>query len=507
MNLISIAIRRPTAVAMFVLAVLFTGLASLSRLPLELTPEVSFPKLSVVTYWPDTSPEIVEAFVTSPIEAAANTVSHVRKVSSVSEEGKSTVNVEFARGTDMDFAALELSEKLSLLKDELPYGVQPPKIQKYIPEEFQTGRFLSYHLTGNFTLPAIRRFALERLRPPLLAVEGVADVQVLGGQDPELQIEIDPEKIKTFNLTEAQVHAALQDLNLRMTAGKIYQGNFKYDLIIDEPLTNLEQIRNTVIASNNGSVIRMHDVAQVKVGYGQPRSYFRIDGNPAVVINIEKEVGTNTIKVADQVFARLAELKKHFPPTMKLIKERDQSEEIRRELKNLSSRAAFCIAIIFLVLLLFLRNFRSPLIILATIFFSVLLTFNFFYFASLGLNLLTLAGLALGFGMLVDNSIVVLDNIFRQRSQGLHILEAAEKGTREMALPMVASTLTTVAAFIPFLYLTGELRIYYLPFAMAVGFSLLASLLVAFTFTPSLTARMMDGRWVMDNGRRMMEDG
>ncbi|MFQ5751736.1 MAG: efflux RND transporter permease subunit, partial [bacterium] len=494
MNLITLAINRPTAVAMVALAVFFTGLVALSRLPLDLTPDVSFPKLSVVTNWPDTSPETIEAFVTSPIEAAANTVANIKKVDSISEEGRSRVNLEFNRGTNMDFAALELSEKISILREALPYGVLPPRIQKYVPQEFQTGRFLSYHLTGNLTLPEIRRFAIEHLRGPLLAIEGVADVQVLGGQDEEIQIEIDANKLRAYNLSEQKVTAVLRDLNTRLAAGKIYQGTFKYDLIIDDPLTDARDIEKMILAANNGSIVRIRDIATVSSGYEESRRLIRIDGNPAIVLNIEKEVGTNTIKVADRIFTRLTKLQKSFPASLRLIKEKDQSEKIRKELANLGSRAAFCIAVIFLVLLLFLRNWWSPVIILATIFFSVLLTINLFYFMDIGLNLLTLAGLALGFGMMVDNSIVVLDNIHRHRQRGVALLDAARQGTREVALPIVASTLTTVAAFIPFLYLTGELRVYYFPFALAVGLSLLASLLVAFTFTPSLAVRMMGWR-------------
>lgn len=510
-NLIALAIRRPTAVAMFFLAILFTGIASLSRLPLDLTPELSFPKLSVVTYWPNTSPETIEALVTSPIEAAANTVAHVKKIDSISEEGQSTVNIEFARGADMDFAALELSEKLSLLKEDLPFGVQPPQIQKYVPKEFQSGGFLSYHLVGPMSLLEIRRFALERLRGPLFAVEGVADVQVLGGQDSQLQIELDPAKLRALDLSEQAVAAALRDVNVRATAGRIYQGSTKYDLIIDNPLNRIDEISEMIVSANHGAVVRLRDVGRVYSGYSEPRNLTRIDGQPAIVINIEKEAGANTIVVADRIFARLAELQKKFPPSVRLIKERDQSERIRSELTNLASRSLFCIAVIFLVLLAFLRNVIRPLVILATIFFSVLLTINFFYFAGIGLNLLTLAGLALGFGMMVDNSIVVFENISRYHDRGAGVSAAAEQGARDVALPIIASTLTTVAVFIPFLYMTGELRIYYLPFTIAIGLALLASLLVAFTFTPSLAAVVMKRielrRSKIEDGGLKLEDG
>lgn len=494
MNLISTFLKRPTAVAMFVLAILITGLASIGQLPLELTPDVSFQRLSVNTSWYDASPEIVEAFVTSPIEAVANTVSKVRKVDSISEEGNSAVNIEFNRGTNMDFATLELSEKLSMIHEDLPYGVRQPRIQAYIPREFQSGVFLSYHLTGDFSLHDVRRYALEHLKRPLLGIEGVVDVFVRGGQDPELQIEVDPNKLQAFGLNIYSVSAALNDVNIRMAAGRTYHGKQRFDIIIEDPQFDPQKFENLIISSKNGSTVRVNDVATVVVGFNEPQSYTRINGNPAVVIDLQNEIGTNTIKISDQVFAKLAELEKEFPPTLRLIKERDQSENIRNELTNLTSRAVFCILVIFTVLVIFLRNLISPIIILSTIFFSVLLTLNLFYLTEISLNLLTLAGLALGFGMLVDTSIVVFDNIFRYKETGLSPFESALLGTKEVSLPIIASTMTTISVFIPFLYMTGELRIYYLPFAMAVGLSLFSSLIVAFSFTPSLALQVMKHR-------------
>jgi HAE1 family hydrophobic/amphiphilic exporter-1 len=479
---------------MMMLAILITGVASLSRLPLDITPEVDFPKLSVVTSWPFTSPETVEAFVTSPIEAVASTLRNVRSVSSLTEEGLSTVTVEFRRGTDMDFAAFELNERLSSLQETFPYGVAPPKIQKYVPKEFRRGRFLSYHLTGNFSLAELRRYALERIRPALLSIDGVVEVEVLGGKEEQLLIELDPDRLRSFGVKPAQIAPVLQDANIHLGAGWLNRYGKRFDILIKDPPLSPEQIERVILRVENGSVLRLGDVARVRLTYSRPRSLIRIDGQPAVVVNIEKGAGKNAIRVADRVFARIAELEKDFPDGLRLIKERDQSERIRQELADLSRRALFCVAVIFATLLLFLRNPAGPVIILSTIFFSVLLTLNFFYLTGISLNLITLAGLTLGFGMLVDTSIVVYDNILRKAEQGVPLSAAARMGTGEVFLPVLASTLTTVAAFIPFLYMTGELRLYYLPFAMAVGLSLLSSLLVAFTFTPVFT-RFAIARW------------
>ena len=493
MNLIETSVKRPVAVAMACLAVLITGLFSVSHLPLEISPDVDFPQLTVTTSWFDTSPEIVEAFVTSPIEAVANTVTNVHEVSSISDEGQSSVTIEFSRGTDMDFAAMELNEKLSIVREELPYGVMPPQIVKYVPREFQTGQFFSIRLTGAYSLQELRRIGIEKIKPSLMGIENVADVRVQGGQDREIQILIDKEALNHYNLTPGQVQTVLRDLGHRQSVGGVYDANKRITLFVDTPLMGTSEIENAILYHRSGTIIRIKDVAQVRDTYGRPQNLSRIDGHPAVVLNIERESGSNTVKVVDRILDKMDEMRTTLPPGLRLIIERDQSREIRTNLSNLSRRAVFSVLVIFLVLMAFLRTFKAPLLILSTIFFSVLLAINLFFIFKISLNLLTLAGLALGFGMLVDNAIVVVENIARYCRDGVSRVSSAVTGTKEVILPIAASTLTTVVVFIPFLYLTGDLRIYYLPFTMAVGFSLLSSLVVAFTFTPSLTARIAAG--------------
>ncbi|NOZ55462.1 MAG: efflux RND transporter permease subunit, partial [Calditrichaeota bacterium] len=246
--------------------------------------------------------------------------------------------------------------------------------------------------------------------------------------------------------------------------------------------------------------VRLRDVGQVVDTYTEPLSLTRVDGNPAVLLLIHREPGTNIVSVADRVAAKLEGLRLKLPKEIRLIKEEDQSERIRRELATLGERAAFSLVVIFAVLWLFLRSAWSPVIILSTVLFSSLLALNAFAAAHLSVNLLTLAGLALGFGMLVDNSIVVWENIARHFAQGEPAEAAAVRGTREVVLPIVASTFTTVCVFVPFVYLTGELRIYYVPFALAVGFSLLASLVVSFTLIPTV-ARLALRRYGARSGR------
>ncbi|MDZ7374370.1 MAG: efflux RND transporter permease subunit [candidate division KSB1 bacterium] len=485
--------QRPVAMTMGYLVVLATGVYSLWHLPLELNPEVDFARVTITTIWPNTSPETVEAYVTAPIEAEASTVQGVRSVESTSEEGLSSVTLEFTRETDMDYALLELGEKLSLVRRNLPYGVYPPQIQKYVPKEFQAGHFLSYRLTGPYPLHWLRSLAKEKIRPSLLGVEGVAGVEVLGGSDRELEIRLERDLLEAAGVDLWQVQQRVLEVAQRTAAGYIRQDGARIALVVENPVLRPEDLLNEPVACVGGRLIRIRDVGTVVDTYSEPLSLTRVDGNPAVLLVIHREPGTHVLAVARRVKRKLDELRSQLPPGLRLITEEDQSERIRRELATLGERAAFSLGAIFLVLWLFLRSVWSPAIILSTALFSVLLTLNAFAAARLTANLLTLAGLALGFGILVDNSIVVWENIVRHAAEGASPESAALNGTREVALPIVASTLTTVSVFIPFLYLTGDLRVYYLPFAMAVAFSLLASLLVAFTFIRAV-ARLALGR-------------
>ena len=490
MKLVEHAVRRPVAVAMGGLVVLFTGIYAVSRLPLEVTPDADFPRLTVTTSWFDTSPETVEAHVTAPIEAAAAALPGVRDIASESSEGQSQVTLEFQRGTDMEFATLALGESLHKVRKTLPYGASAPLVQKYVPREFQRGQFYTLRMSGPLGLATLRDLAQRQIKPALLGVDGVADVLVIGGQDRELAIRLNEDALRAHAVDEAAIYQALGVLAFRKAVGAVQENGRRRTLMVDMPVDSVAAIREVILKMEGGVPVRLGDVAEIHDAFGRPRSLTRIDGNPAVTLQIEKETGKNAVTVADAIAARVAEVVRRLPRGIELDVLTDQSREIRSELSGLSNRAVYSVAVIFLVLLAFLSTLRAPLVILSSIFFSVLLAFNGFVLAGMSLNILTLAGLALGFGMLVDNAIVVVENIVKHRQAGLSVAQAATRGTSEVVMPIVAATLTTLAAFIPFLYLTGELRLYYLPFTLAVGFSLLASMAVAFVITPSLTARL-----------------
>lgn len=481
-------IERPVAVSMAMLIIVVTGLYATLHLPLELTPQAELPKISVNTAWPNASPEAVEAFVTAPIEGVAAALPGVQTLTSTSSEGRSTVSIEFTPKTKVDFIALQLADQLSLIKAEFPHDVRPPRIEPYVPEAFRQEAFLQYQFSGPYSLYEIRQFALNYLRPALQQIDGIAAVHVQGGQDAEVHILLDRDKLVNFGLTPERVAASLLDLNVRTQAGLLPGRQVSTDLLVLNPVQRIDELRALPVQGTAGRV-QLRDIATVQRAYENVSSLVRIDGQPSVSLSIEREAGSNLIAVANAVFARLEALVVELPPGLRLLKIHDQSEQIRADLRALSSRSFFCLLVILLVLVLFLGSFRLPLLVMSTVAFAILLTLNLFYFADLTLNILTLAGLALGFGMLVDNAIVVIDNIHRRRELGEAPVTAAVQGTREMLLPLAAATLTTVVVFVPFLYLTGELRVFYLPFTTAVCLALLSSLAVSLLFTPVIAAR------------------
>jgi HAE1 family hydrophobic/amphiphilic exporter-1 len=495
--MIRLSIRRPVAVAMTYAAVALLGVAAWRNIPIELLPDTQLPRLTVTGRWRGASPETVEAFLTSPLEGAIQQVQGVEKIVSESYEengtGTARIEVEFARDTDMDFARLDLAERLSTLEEELPPGADRVVVEPYVPEEFQDQNrpFLSYTFTGPYTLEALRRHVDDVIVPGVGQVEGVGVVRVFGGRERRLEIQLDEQKIAALGLDSWTVRQRVQELDLVQEAGVVREGTSERTITIVNRPESAEDVRGAIITAAAGTPVRVSDIATVHDTYEEARVLNRVNGRPAVAFNVTKAIGSNTVKVADAVKGRLAELESLNPFGSRMILENDESKEIREQLTDLRTRALFSAVVIFVVLLGFLRSVRSAALIFATIAFSVLIALNLIYFGGLTLNILTLMGLAMGFGLVVDNAIVVLENVYRRWRQGEAPGVAAEDGAREVVLPILASTATTLIVFVPFVYLQGELRVFYVPLAIVVGLTLVASLFVAFTFIPALAARVL----------------
>ena len=498
--MIRLSIRRPVAVAMAYMCVALLGAFSWRNIPIENLPNVQLPRLTVRAQWPGASPETVEAFLTSPLESTIQQIRGVENIISTSYAesgaGVSTIEIEFKRDVDMDFARLDLSERLAQLEEELPEGVGTIQLQPYVPREFQnqgglSDRILVYQITGPYTLEALRAHVDEVVKPSLEQINGVGQVVVSGGRQRLLSIELDEGQILALGLTPDVIRSSIMGLDLVREAGAIREGGREWPLTIADRAQNVDDILNAIVTTRGGRSVRVADLARVTETFEEARSLNRINGSPAVTFSVEKESRVNTVRVAEAVKERMAGLERLHPYGSRVIELSDASVRIKSQLTDLRYRALIAGAVIFVVLLLFLRSFRSAGMIFATIVFSVLISLNLIYFGGLTLNVLTLMGLAMGFGLIVDNSIVVLENVYRKWQGGEAPAAAAEKGAKEVVLPILAGTATTLIVFVPFVYLQGELRVFYVPLAIVVGLTLMASLFVAFTFIPSLAAKLL----------------
>lgn len=498
--MIRLAIRRPVAALTATAAVAALGIPALLDMPLELLPDVTFPRLTVRSYWWGASPEMVEAFVTSPIEAAAQGVTGVETVSSTSYPQRSEVTVEFARGTDMEFARLELSERLAALARDLPPGAGRPEVEPWVPEEFaaETQALLVYTLAGPTEPGALRNLALEEVRPAFLAIEGVDVVDVRGGTDPELRVTLDPARMNALGLSPDDARAALEgSLNVEETAASVREDGLDWTVTIEDRAGSVAAVEDLVlrpatIDTTDGSLrpaVRLSDVGRAILGRARPIRLHRVDGHPAVSLYVYREAGSNAVAVSDRTRERIGSIGSALPPGHRLIAERDASERIRAELTDLGTRAAIAAVVVLAVLLVAFRRFRPAILAFGTIVASVLVAAVLMDRLGLSLNLLTLAGIAMGFGLVVDNAIVVLESVEARRADSDTDEEAAERGARQVLLPVLAATATTAIVFLPFLWFQGELRAYYVPFAITVALVLAASLAVSFTAVPALAAR------------------
>ncbi|MDP2480285.1 MAG: efflux RND transporter permease subunit [Candidatus Palauibacterales bacterium] len=498
--MIELSVRRPVATAALYAALLALGAYSFRLIPIELLPEVSYPRLTVTASWPGASPELLESQVTAPLEEAAQQVGGVRKVTSTSRAdprgtgSSAEIDVQFARGTRMEFARLDLGERVAALHDELPAGATT-SVEPYVPDEFsqQTRPFLSWQVRGPYTSTRLAEAVRQEVRPRLLSMDGVSFARVSGGRRRILSVELDPDRLAGYGLTPDEVRSRLLALDEARPAGSVVLAGRRLDLSIRSRAASVADLEELVVLPRPQGAVRLRDIGRVRLEEAPATSYHRIDGQPTVSLQVGRQAGSNAIDVADRVKAEVDSLRALLPPGASLELDQDQSQDIKAQLSDLRLRALAAAAVIFLVLMLFLRSLGAVLTVFGTIAFSVLAAVNGLYLGGFSLNVLTLAGLAWGFGLVVDNGIVVLENVERRREAGEGRLEAAIRGARQVVLPVVASTATTAIVLVPFLFLQGELRLYYVPLAFAVGFSILASLFVAFTFVPAMAARL--GGW------------
>lgn len=496
MNLIQLSTRRPVAISMMALAVLLFGLVSLSRLAVTLLPDLNYPTLTVRTELPGAAPTEVETLLSKPIEEAVGIIRGVRQVRSVSRPGQSDVTLEFNWSTQMDYAVLDVREKLDTL--ELPDDAKRPVVLRFDPSEdpivrvglaFKPAEDGVARPPNESRLKRLRRVAEDLIQKPMEGVDGVAAVKISGGLEDEVQVLVDLRKMASLNLSLQEIGARLSAENANISGGRIDQGTASYLVRTLNQFQNLDEIRDIILSARADRPVYVKDVAEVRNGYKEREAIIRIDGEEAVEIALYKEGDGNTVDIAERALGRLEVLRKSLPESLELKTLYDQSIFIKQSIDGVANAALLGGILAIFVLYLFLRDAWTTAIVSIAIPVSVIATFMLMYGNGLSLNIMSLGGIALAIGMLVDNAIVVLENIASKREQGLAPIDAAETGAREMAGAVTASTLTTIAVFFPMVFVEGIAGQLFSDQALVVTGALVVSLLVAMTLIPMLASR------------------
>jgi hydrophobic/amphiphilic exporter-1 (mainly G- bacteria), HAE1 family len=513
-GLIELCTRRPVAITMLTIAVGLFGLVSLSRLEVTLLPNLSYPTLTVRTELPGAAPTEVETLLSKPIEEAVGVIKNVRQVRSVSQAGRSDVTLEFNWGTGMDMAVLDLREKLDALV--LPKESVRPIVLRFDPSQDPIVR-LGLALKppagagdGEAAAPApasaarpaseadlkrLRRVAEEQVQKMLEGVPGIAAVKISGGLEDEVQVLVDLPRLSQLNLTLEQVAERLRAENANISGGRVDEGTVSYLVRTLNQFRNLDEIRDTIVATRPGNggagadrPVYVRDIAEVRAGYKEREAIIRIDGAEAVEIALYKEGDANAVAVAEGALARAEQVRKALPGDLQIATLYDQSVFIKQAINEVMEAAILGGLLAILVLYLFLHNAWVTFVVALAIPVSVIATFNVMYGAGVSLNIMSLGGIALAIGLLVDDAIVVLENITRKHEQGLPLAQATVVGAQEVVAAVTASTLTTVAVFFPMVFVQGVAGQLFADQALVVTGSLLFSLVVSFTLTPMLVA-------------------
>ncbi len=483
MNTIRSAIQRPVTVSMFVTAVLLFGLVSLDRLALNLLPDISYPSLTVQTDYADAAPEEVENLITRPIEEAVGVVTGLTRVGSTSRSGQSEVVLEFAWGTDMNLAALDVREKLDFVT--LPRDAEKSVILRFDPSYDPIMRL---RLRGLSSLSRLRDLADRELKKQLEATDGVAAVKVIGGIEEQIRVEIDEQRLSELGIPITEVTQALARENLNQAAGSLYDLDANYLVRMLNQFRSVQEIEQIVIRSQGGKRIVLSDVAKVWRGARERTVIARLNGRDSVELAVYKEGDANTVTVAKAVIDKLAWLRESdlLPDELEHEVVFNQAEFIEESVSNVLSAAVLGGLLATFILFVFLRDLRSTLTIGFSIPISIMATFALMYQTDITLNIMSLGGVALGVGLLVDNSIVVLESVHRHRRRAVSVIQAVFEGTQEVGTAVTASTLTTVAVFLPLVFVEGIAGQLFKDQALTITYSLLASLLVALTVIPMI---------------------
>ena len=481
------SIKRPVFATMFILSFVVLGLVSMTRLGIDLFPEVNFPFVNVSVIYPGAAPEEVETLVTKPIEDAVAGINGVKRVISTSTEGFSRVGVELRLEVDPQAAAAEVREKVAAVRYRLPQQIEDPTIERF---DVAALPIMVFAVGSSQPSDVTRRQVEDDLKPLLEQIDGVAAVQVNGGEVREIQVNLDPRRLEALSLPLSSVAAKLTAENLDVPGGQVKRDGQSVSLRTKGEFQAASEVEQVILRSEGGSTVRVKDVGEVVDGYEERTSTTRLNGADAVSFAVRKQSGANTVDIATKIEAALARLGPSFPQ-LQISQVHSDADGIRENVRDVRGHIFFGGLMAVLIIFIFMRDWRSTLISALALPTSVIATFFFMYVVGFTINMMTLMALSLVIGILIDDAVVVRENIYRHMEHGEDPVTAARKGTSEIGLAVMATTFTILAVFLPVGFMTGIVGQFFKSFALTIAFAVTMSLLVAFTLDPMLSSRFV----------------
>jgi len=486
MILSEVSIKRPVFAVMMIAALLVLGVTSYLALSVDLFPEIDFPYVVVTVAYPGAGAESIEIDVTKKVEDAVNTIAGVKHISSTAQEGLSLTVIEFALETNPLDAAAEVRDKVSAIRSDLPDDIQEPLIQRFDPE---SRPIISLSISGPQSMRDLTEYADDVLRPRLESVSGVGGATVVGGATREIQIRLDPQALKSFDLSPVMVAAKLKMANVEIPAGRMIDAGREWIVRTMGRFTSVQEMRDLVILTPHGRMVRLGEIARIDDTEVELTSASRLNGKPAIGLDVRRQSGANTVRVAEEVRAAIDKIRDDLPPGMKISIVRDDSVYISSAIEDVLVNIIYGGLLAVLVIFLFLANLRSTIISAIAIPASIIATFTLMRLLGFTLNMMTLLGLSLAVGLLIDDAIVVIENIYRHMEMGKKPIQAARDATNEIGLAVTATTFSIIVVFLPVAFMSGIIGRFFYSFGMTVAFAVAVSLLVAFTLTPMLSSR------------------
>lgn len=502
MKLPELGVKRPVLTAMFFIATLVFGLYSLRLIPIDLLPKIEAPVLTVLTTYPGSSADDIEIKVTRIIEKSLASVPNLKKITSISKENISVVTLEFDWGTDLDEAANDCRSALEFAKVQFPDGVESPKIFKFSTEQFPV-IVAGVTAPGNIDFREFKDFVDDNIADRLVRIPGVGGVQAFGAPKREIRVDFDPYKLRAYNLTINQIAQLIKTENLTLPAGSLDDKKLSYVLRVKGEFSSPSDIENIVIGASSGKILYLKDVAQIIDTVTKDERRTLINGEKGVVVLMNKLSGANTVTVSDALKKEIKKIENEYKIHINIVF--DGADFIKKSINNLLRTFVISVVLVSFVVLLFLRRVRASLIIVLSIPFSLILAFFFMYVAKYTINILSLSSIAIAVGMVVDNSIVVLENVVKHIERGEHSKEASMYGASEVGSALLASTLTTIAVFAPLFFLTGIAGILFTQLAAITTMTISMSLVVSLFLTPMLTSTVLKKFEEKQNSQKFLD--